>query len=89
MTQDTHTPGPWYLHDGLMGYEIHNKNLIVAHITTEPNAVSEDANARLIAAAPELLEALEALIGADGPDYIRSKYWDMARAAIAKARGQA
>ena len=58
MTQQ-YTKGPWEFTDGNAGYEIHSKNLIVAHITTEPNAVHEDGNARLIAAAPELLEALE------------------------------
>jgi hypothetical protein len=43
-----------------------------------------DANAKLIAAAPELLAALQELVLA--PNKIRpEKYWDDARAAIAKA----
>lgn len=48
-----------------------------------------EANARLIAAAPDLLEALEALLRVEtewgdptGPE------WDNARAAIARARGE-
>jgi hypothetical protein len=49
------------------------------------------ANARLIAAAPELLEALEAIVATwDGPKYnhfMRGNI-DRARAAIAKAKGE-
>ena len=53
-----------------------------------------DANARLIAAAPELYEALEAMVAAwhtrycdDGPDL--DEIEQRARAALAKARGEA
>ena len=42
-----------------------------------------EVNKRLIAAAPELLEALEALVG-----LWDDSTWDKARAAIAKARGE-
>lgn len=45
------------------------------------------ANARLIAAAPELLEALIELCAA--PNKHRpERVWDQARAAIAKAKGE-
>lgn len=44
----------------------------------------ENANARLIAAAPELLEALKAMLD-NGADYTATR--DAARAAIAKATG--
>lgn len=52
------------------------------------------ANAHLIAAAPELLASLELMVdmferhieGRPGPDDAANR-WDLARAAIAKARG--
>jgi hypothetical protein len=51
----------------------------------------QEANARLIAAAPDLLAALELLIGvysvSHSPD-TRQDCWDEAREAIAQARGQ-
>ena len=37
----------------------------------------------------ELLTALKALIDAEAPDYIKSSIWNKARAAIAKAEGEA
>lgn len=46
----------------------------------------EEANARLIAAAPDLLEALENIENDDG--HIPEKIWAMRNAAIAKAKGE-
>jgi hypothetical protein len=43
------------------------------------------ANARLLAAAPELLKVIEEFLTQDAPDYIRSSIWDKARAALEKA----
>jgi len=90
-----HTPGPWeligdaimpdprrHLPDTMLG--IAN---IQDHGSDRPLAVHR-ANARLIAAAPDLLEALEALT-ANYADVEPggSKNVDKARAALAKARG--
>jgi hypothetical protein len=50
---------------------------------------SDGTNARLIAAAPELLEVAKALV--DWAEYMggfESGQWDQARAAIAKAEGR-
>ena len=86
-----HTPGPWTHHpeDNII-LDASGRRLIEWQARSVSVSVEErDANARLIAAAPELLEALEVVlhlctvIGApDGPAL------DMARDALAKARGE-
>ena len=93
----THTPGPWHVSDDMYGVG----NLLVAGVTAsnaEPIAncglgKTGKANARLIAAAPELLDALQtaamALIGYTHRNEIIENALDSARAAIAKATGGA
>ena len=65
-----HTPGPWVYHSGAVwkdGVDVYPKGsedgIPIAKIHREPGSgtlpVERDANARLIAAAPELLEAIE------------------------------
>lgn len=49
---------------------------------------SELANAHLLAAAPDLLEALERLVSDDHAVYLNPMAIDDARAALKKARGQ-
>ena len=100
-----HTPGPWVLKPArsIVGgwavwaeYEP-GKHCQVADIEPWPNdpdtAPESEANARLIAAAPDLLAACEALIDADSYD-LKSLLDDalpaiieQARVAIAKAKG--
>jgi hypothetical protein len=83
-----HTPGPWIVHE--------NTNLITAEnyivceniAPTHPRGLPEwdertRATARLIAAAPELLEALKTMLADDPQFTARAK----AEAAIAKAEG--
>lgn len=93
---DKHTPGPWHLTKGLYGKEdeitiwgVKNEEGCSGFIGTLGNMQGEDeANANLIAAAPELLEALEILV--KQPDtYSVEKAFVKARAAIAKAKGEA
>lgn len=48
-----------------------------------------DGNAHLFAAAALMLKALEDLIADNAPEYIPSRLWDAARAAVAKAKGRA
>jgi len=58
------------------------ENAVTGHRSSDTS--TEFANARLISAAPELLAALQELVLA--PNKIRpEKYWDDARAAIARA----
>lgn len=63
MDCDKHTPGPWQVSGDskLNVYSAKTGDLLARAITGGPPAV---ANARLIGAAPELLEALEILMEA-------------------------
>ena len=85
MTNTQHTPGPWAT-DG-REYGWHVLDLTGKRLATVWRGRADGAkNARLIAAAPELLAALEACLAVPNknrPDYI----WANARAAIAKATG--
>ena len=83
-----HTPGPW-IADGSMVVETANGDCIARIDEFAPDDVVE-ANARLIAAAPELLDAIHAALEwaapmKDVPKSIRPEWFDKARAAIAKA----
>lgn len=80
----SHTPGPWEAErdDNRELYDIgHRRTPIgqrcVASVTfgyDEPAETEQHANAKLIAAAPELLEALSALeVAANGADYCYRK----------------
>lgn len=101
MTNETHpasahTPGPWVICEahGIQGELCFHK--IVCEATDETIASTwagpHEANARLIASAPELLEALEACelrlthLAQNSQDVVREL--KQARAAIAKATGQ-
>jgi len=88
-----HTPGPWVAQGRYIGVKGHMSYIGECgdqngNWTNEPMAV---ANARLIAAAPDLLEALKSLIDMDiaykrGP--VVEDAVTKARAAIAKAQGE-
>lgn len=88
-----HTPGPWvsirYLDSRF--YELGSNEFHARLAFTHGEGDTDEANMRLIAAAPDLLEALENLA-----DYIDERAGDNecrplenARAAIAKAKGEA
>jgi hypothetical protein len=84
-----HTPGPWTIDVAYGGWSIRSKGIMLAlsggSISTWITPEDEDAaNARLIAAAPDLLEALKRVCS---HGYRTSPDWDNARAAIAKAEG--
>lgn len=102
MSEAKHTPGPWRLGgDGIYGQSRlvggDEVRQCVCHIgaagiyRNDRNAelLECDANARLIAAAPELLEACKAAKKLLEPDLIepgRRVFWKLV-AAIAKAEG--
>lgn len=106
MSETAHTPGPWkavpYPHTGQFNISALGGELIVySHLGAVGNGPAAEANACLIAAAPELLEALRALLADIDADDGRDSCWCLsdapgspspgpceaclARAAIAKA----
>ena len=94
MTQATHTPGPWlaYPSNEPMQTNVGLPDSAIGHAIAFGNSQEEaDANARLIAAAPDLLTALEHLLAdAIALGIHQSEYSGVvieARAAIGKATG--
>ena len=79
-----HTPGPWHVQVRKTGWDIHEPiaegGFRIAHVNTE-------ANARLIAAAPELLDALRGLVGDIRNGGPRHAAMALAEATLAKAGG--
>jgi len=76
-----HTQGPWHVAAGTGIYDRHNRLIAAIH---SPLPQPCEANARLIAAAPDLLEALEEA-AASLEDAGKREAAGMARVAIAKA----
>ena len=103
MSAAKHTPGPWRWHiartmqhlvvdtvEGFRGFGVSMPIMGHRGYREEANPGEYEANARLIAAAPDLLEACEAALtlldsraDENGPDR-----WLLLRNAIAKARGE-
>ena len=100
-----HTPGPWTarINDWSRWDILYAKGILASVSKSDdpasPTPVSEiEANARLIAAAPELLAALELLLAFHEPDSLSDQNhdtrlrveadnaWLSARAALAKAK---
>lgn len=92
-----HTPGPWHVYNvqtdpfARVGTYKH----AICTMAPSGNVYADAANARLIAAAPELLAALEAFMGADdkmqvaiggNPIYV-DRFLARVRALLAKAKG--
>ncbi len=98
MSESKHTPGPWeveaqdsYLNvvgGGRIVAEVH-VHATPAHPPETADFEKRQANARLIAASPDLAETLGAVIEYDEADDVRRSDWDetvaKARAALDKA----
>lgn len=98
-----HTPGPWEIEEESGGHSITNRSFTgdewcIAEVYGKTD--TSIANANLIAAAPDLLDALESVtkmaIKGDqysyddwGQDYVEDPRVTKAKAVIAKARGEA
>jgi hypothetical protein len=98
-TTKKHTAGPWRVFDAFDNLEIVTDRLaaedtrLIVRFKGPPNA---KANARLMTAAPDLLDALETLVERDRSEAAESGFTDDemswledARRAIAKAKGGA
>lgn len=93
MSTTNHTPGPWER----IGFYIYARNpslplpnsQTIARVTPNHETVGGDtlANANLICAAPDMLEALQAICDAFGDQ--DSILIDQCKAALAKAKGEA
>lgn len=99
MSKAKHTAGPWaaFKRAGKYdGYNIHGgagaRETVIAvvkgstGVTMTSMDEEEAANASLIAAGPELLEALKEIVAISDRKH---DAWDRAKAAIAKAQGEA
>jgi hypothetical protein len=96
-----HTPGPWFVDKapstlGGNGFSVHGHGGAAMICTAFPGGSTDriesvaEANARLIAAAPDLLDALQGLVALlPDPeldaDEVQREYVLVAKAAIAKA----
>ena len=89
----SHTPGPWKVDRPY----IRGAGRVIASLESGRNEVEDAANARLIAAAPELLEVCEALLALNNTLVVELSESDWlkykreaerkAKAALAKAHG--
>jgi hypothetical protein len=96
-TKTQHTPGPWILHRKSARIEVAIPSMPRSSYAF---SLDDEANARLISAAPELLKALNELLARLPVGFVSSSWGitpktgeknkiavDKARAAIAKATG--
>lgn len=87
-----YTKGPWHVTDGYYpGFiEVVGASFKISIVTRATDisinqAMAREADAHLISAAPDLLEALQGLLSVAG---IHGEYADKAQAAIKKATGR-
>lgn len=91
-----HTPGPWVTDNSVLRGSVNRLEEPRRHIAlvsdwekVSGDRLENEANARLIAAAPDLLEALKTLVRHAEKCGRSAGVYDTARAAIAKATGGA
>jgi len=85
-----HTPGPWHYREGSR-IVVDGGGWWIAEVQAGRADNSSEANARLIAAAPDLLAALENYVRVYGPLPVKRVdcvvVYDAAKTLIAKVRG--
>lgn len=89
-----HTPAPWQAHQELHGLFVSARAFCIARLG-DGYSENQQENARLIAAAPELLEALGSLLaycanrGINTGSELDHEAVKFARSAVARATGEA
>lgn len=88
MKKETYTPGPWRYEESTKTIRSVPENYWLATMDSFDGAVNHQANAALIAAAPEMAEALRWLLR-EAENYMDAEHnqevFNNARAALAKA----
>ena len=91
MTEAESTPGPWHIMEGTDWVIVSPEVSVAAVYTPRGDREVRQANARLIAAAPDIEKALEILLDSHSGMSNRNCNCDEcapAKAALAKARGE-
>lgn len=90
MSQAKHTPGPWHVNDdkGCRWIETSKDDVIARICKDSCSREIFDANASLIAASPDLLDALKGLLEITDFHELFGSKTEAARAVIAKATGE-
>jgi hypothetical protein len=83
-----HTPGPWHYAECQMGAPFIDTEAIGDLFASVLPLDEERANVRLMAAAPDLLEACEAVAATTWSKNTATIIGERVRAAIAKAKGE-
>ena len=81
-----HTPGPWATYGHRQRF-VQTEDAIIEIAEINRNEDNAEANARLVAAAPDMLAALVMLVAGDEAQCLDDEMFDAARTAIAKAVG--
>lgn len=80
LTKPTHTPGPWTLRSGAfagLGQQVLSGKDLVATVHSPVGRIDQESpNARLIAAAPDLLAACKRALLAIDTGYLRDPDWE-------------
>lgn len=95
--EQKHTPGPWSIHHDVSSLDGHvlidsSKHGALAQVVwkmeDDERTPECEANARLIAAAPELLEVAQSILVDDMIQYLPVEYVSNVKTIIAKATGK-
>lgn len=84
----TYTPMPWIVESDGTSIAMGDQVVIVSPAPDTASREEMKANARLIAAAPDLLTALQTMVIGQEMGHFSADAYAVARAAIAKARGE-
>ncbi|MCP1243011.1 hypothetical protein [Acetobacter lambici] len=91
MSEAKFTPGPWRVRFGNIGHVTAENGALVSKCQRLTSLCNLQANARLIAAAPDLYGALERVVNVSAeiaPEAQDANVFADARAALAKAQGE-